>query len=119
MARKIIDPQPIIHYLGNRCLKAKGLECSLLGEVIDLLRSAPNVGAGAGFVLIDDVHINTDQIRSFLWKNGELCAWYAGQHFFVSWDDPERKLYKNLCESLGVLPYEDPATDLENKNDDQ
>ena len=109
MARKIIDPQPIIHYLGNRCLKAKGLECSLLGEVIDLLRSAPNVGSSSGFALIGGVHINTDQIRSFAWKDGDLCIWYAGRHFFESWQDPDRKIYRDLCYLLGVLPAEDPT----------
>lgn len=60
------------------------------------------------FVLIDGVHINTEQIRSFAWRNGELCIWYAGRHFFESWPDPERKLYKDLCYMLRVLPIEDP-----------
>ena len=60
------------------------------------------------FVLIDGVHINTDQIRTFLWKEGQLCVWYAGRHFFESWSDPDRKLYKDLCYDLGVLPMEDP-----------
>lgn len=57
---------------------------------------------------INGVHINADQIRSFAWQKGELCIWYAGRHFFESWSDPERKIYKNLCHDLGVLPTEDP-----------
>lgn len=38
---KVIDPDPIIKKLAARCLKAKGIECSILGDVIDMLRSAP------------------------------------------------------------------------------
>ena len=108
MAKKIIDPQPIIDKLAARCLTAKGVECSILGEVIDVLRVAPDVGGGTSFVMIDGVHINADQIRSFAWKDGELCVWYAGRHFFESWSDPERKLYKHLCYRLGAIPAEEP-----------
>lgn len=43
MANKVIDPAPIIKQLADRCLKAKGLECSVLGELIDMLRAAPGV----------------------------------------------------------------------------
>jgi hypothetical protein len=43
VTKKVIDPQPIINELAQRCLKAKGLECSLLGEVIDMLKAAPAV----------------------------------------------------------------------------
>ena len=60
------------------------------------------------FVEIDGIHINADQIRTFLWKDGELCVWYAGRHFFESWPDPDRALYKKMCYELGVLPAEDP-----------
>ena len=45
MANKVIDPAPIIKKLADRCLVAKGLECSILGELIDLLRAAPAVDA--------------------------------------------------------------------------
>lgn len=38
---KLIDPAPIIKKLADRCLVAKGVECSILGEVIDLLKAAP------------------------------------------------------------------------------
>ena len=43
MAKKVIDPQPIIDKLAARCLESKGLECSVLGSVIDMLRAAPDV----------------------------------------------------------------------------
>lgn len=107
MRRKTIDPQPIIEKLATRCLKAKGVECSILGEVIDMLRTAPDDGAGTSFALVDDLHVNYDQIRSFTWRNGELCVWYAGRHYFEHWEDPEKKLYKELCYKIGVLPAED------------
>ena len=42
---KLINPVPIIKELADRCLKAKGLECSILGELIDALRGAPAVDA--------------------------------------------------------------------------
>ena len=45
MANKVIDPAPIIKKLADRCLVAKGLECRILGELIDLLRAAPAVDA--------------------------------------------------------------------------
>lgn len=41
--RKVIDPAPIIKQLADRCLVSKGLACSILGDVIDLLRAAPDV----------------------------------------------------------------------------
>ena len=43
MANKVIDPVPIIKNLADRCMKAKGLECSVLGSVIDMLKAAPAV----------------------------------------------------------------------------
>lgn len=106
--KKVINPQPIIDKLASRCLTAKGVGCSILGEVIDMLHSAPDLGEGAGFILIDGIHINANQIRSFAWKDDELSVWYAGRHFFASWPDPDRKLYKELCYRLGVMPTEDP-----------
>ena len=43
MADKIIDPAPVIKRLANRCLAVKGMECTILGEVIDMLRAEPAV----------------------------------------------------------------------------
>ena len=43
--KKAIEPAPIIKKLADRCLRAKGIECSILGEVIDMLRVAPAVDA--------------------------------------------------------------------------
>lgn len=41
--KKTIDPEPIIEELAARRLRTKGMECSLLGEVIDILRAAPDI----------------------------------------------------------------------------
>ena len=43
MALKVINPEPIVKQLADRCMKAKGLECSVLGSVIDMLKAAPAV----------------------------------------------------------------------------
>lgn len=45
MADKIIDPAPVIKRLANRCLAVKGMECTILGELIDMLRAEPAVDA--------------------------------------------------------------------------
>lgn len=41
--KQVIDPAPLIEKLAARCLETKGLECSVLGNVIDMLRAAPSV----------------------------------------------------------------------------
>lgn len=104
---KKVDPMFIISQLAPMCSVAQGLAKSILQEVLNLLDAAPDVSENK-FVLIKDTHINLDQIRSFAWINGELCIHYAGRHFFESWTDPDRKLYKNLCYRLGAMPTEDP-----------
>ena len=43
--KQVIDPAPIIEKLAARCLETRGLECSVLGNVIDMLRAAPTVDA--------------------------------------------------------------------------
>lgn len=43
--KQVIDPAPLIEKLAARCLETKGLECSVLGNVIDMLRAAPTVDA--------------------------------------------------------------------------
>ena len=45
MANKVIDPAPIIKKLADRCLEAKGIECTILGKLIDELRAEPGVDA--------------------------------------------------------------------------
>lgn len=41
--KKTIDPAPIIEALTERLVTAKSEECNLLGEVIAMLRAAPDV----------------------------------------------------------------------------
>lgn len=55
-SEKLINPAPIVKKLADRCLVAKGVECSILGEVIDLLRAAPAANAEAGVHCKDCKH---------------------------------------------------------------
>lgn len=112
--KKIIDAQPIIDQLKEMSGASKGLISSVLHGVISMLEAAPEEGNTQKFVLINGVHISANQIRSFEWKDGELCIWYAGHRFFTNLNDSDRKLYKEMCFMLGVLP----AEDLE-KNDEE
>lgn len=41
--KKIIDAAPVISKLAEWALRAKGIECSIVGEVIDVLIAAPEV----------------------------------------------------------------------------
>lgn len=109
--KKIIDPQPIIEQLKDMAEASNGLVRSILRGVISMLEAAPAAGITSKFVLINGVHINIDQIRSFEWKDDELCIWYAGHRFFSNLKDPDRKLYRDLCYALKVLPTEDPEVD--------
>ena len=43
--KRIVDLNPIIKELADWCLVTKGLECSILGTVIDKLRSVKSVDA--------------------------------------------------------------------------
>ena len=106
--KKVIDLQPIIEQLKDTAEASQGVERSILIDVICMLESAPAAEIASKFVLIDNAHLNTDQIRRFEWKDGDLCIWYAGHHFFEHMEDPGRKLYKDLCYALKVLPTEDP-----------
>ena len=108
MSKKVIDPQPIIEQLKDMAESSKGLVSSILRGVISMLVAAPAAEVTTKFVLINNVYINIDQIRSFEWKDGELCIWFAGHRFFEHMDDPHRKLYKDLCYHLGTMPKEDP-----------
>ena len=86
MANKVIDPAPIIKELADRCLKAKGLECSVLGSVIDLLKAAPAVDAvevvhgrwedgectACGFDIRDMID-GESEFRSWVWECVPYC----------------------------------------------
>lgn len=41
MVKRVVDINPIIKELAEQCLTTKGLECIVLGKVIDRLRAAP------------------------------------------------------------------------------
>lgn len=56
------------------------------------------------WVIIDGTHVNTDQIQSFYWLEGELVIWHAASAMCDKLEDPEQRIYKKLCRDLGVRP---------------
>ena len=84
MQKKVIDPDPIIRKLADRCLKAKGMECSILGEVIDMLRAAPDINHCVDKDAIckhcdTDVFCDLHSNDAVVWKcnGGDSCKDYA------------------------------------------
>ena len=93
MAKKVIDPAPIIKELADRCLEAKGLECRILGGVIDRLRAAPAVDA-VQVVRCKDCkywHEGTgwcDHHSWFIEEDGEPChPWESNNWKMLNEDD--------------------------------
>lgn len=62
------------------------------------------------WILINELHINTDQVQTFYWMGGLLVIRFAegGRQKFLT--DPDKKLYIKMCHLLGVRPAEeDPS----------
>lgn len=61
------------------------------------------------WTLVEDMHINTNNIDAFKWKNGMLYIWFNAECDSEScdFDDPDRQLYLKLCRQLGVRPAEE------------
>lgn len=51
------------------------------------------------WIEINGDHINLDHLRTFRWQDGKLCLWYAWQLFYAEYDDPDKKLYRKLCDN--------------------
>lgn len=68
MVNKVIDPAPIFKHLADRCLESKGLECSVLGSVIDMLKAAPAVDAQKV------VHGRWEQVQKWATKAKYRCS---------------------------------------------
>lgn len=58
------------------------------------------------WIRINGRHINADALQLFKWEKGYLVLWFIGDEEGVNWLDPERKLYLQLCNALGVGPWE-------------
>ena len=58
------------------------------------------------WVLIDEIHVNMDQVETFYWRDEMLVL-----HFYGSGRtciiDPDRECYIKLCHVMGVRPYEE------------
>lgn len=59
------------------------------------------------WILIKDLHINTDHVQTFCWWAGDLVVGLAGESDPIVWEDPDKKLYTKMCHLLGVRPAEE------------
>ena len=59
------------------------------------------------WVLIGERHINTDQVQVFLWAEGKLTIFYAGDEEGTIYLDADKKKYYKLCRAVGVRPAEE------------
>ena len=59
------------------------------------------------WVIVDRLHLNTNQIEGFHWMEGKLCIRFAGNDSLIIRKDPGKKKYLRLCAQLGVRPVED------------
>lgn len=59
------------------------------------------------WILIKDLHINTDHVQSFFRLGGSLVINFAGEERPIIWKDPDKKLYTKMCHLLGVRPAEE------------
>ena len=92
MADKIIDPAPVIKRLANRCLAVKGMECTILGEVIDMLRAEPTVDA------VEVVHGRWESTRFGDIRIATCSACGAKQGLYINGRVPNL----NYCPNCGA-----------------
>lgn len=59
------------------------------------------------WILVKDLHINTDQVQAFQWVDGRLRVWFAEKEVLTLFADPDKKLYIKMCHLLGVRPVEE------------
>lgn len=58
------------------------------------------------FVTIDGVHINLALVGAFSWGHGKARL-VSVDAIPSTFPDPEKKLYKEMCEKAGVQPLEE------------
>ena len=58
-------------------------------------------------MLIGKRHINTDQVQVFLWEEGTLTIFYAGDEEGTNYRDADKQKYYKLCRAIGVRPKEE------------
>lgn len=59
------------------------------------------------WILIKDLHINTDHVQTFHWARGRLVIGFTGEGRPWTWEDPDKQLYIKMCHLLGVRPVEE------------
>lgn len=59
------------------------------------------------WVIIKKTHINTNLVETFYWCDGRLIIAFVGEDQPAVWEDPDRKLYLQLCRQQGIRPYEE------------
>lgn len=65
------------------------------------------------WICVQGTHINTSRIDTFFWRDSRLWIWFAGAMEAVTWDDPYRESYLQVCHQLGVRPDEEVVADGE------
>lgn len=58
------------------------------------------------FVTIDGAHMNMECMAAFGWNRGEVRI-VSMDGILSTFQDPEKKLYKEMCEKAGVEPLEE------------
>ena len=56
------------------------------------------------WILIENRHINMNNVDMFSWDDGILFVWYNGDPMPGEYLDPDRQLYLKMCQSQGVRP---------------
>ena len=55
------------------------------------------------WVKIKGTHVNMDFVSTFYWSEIKgLVLYYVGSDKPSVWHDPDKQLYKKLCEALGI-----------------
>ncbi len=59
------------------------------------------------WVMIENRHINMNNVNGFFWENGQLVIVFNGDQFPARFKDQNQEKYLKLCHVMGVRPYEE------------
>lgn len=58
-----------------------------------------------GWVEINGTHVNTALVSTFFWNQLKgLTLFYIGSDRPTVWHDPDKALYRKLCDAVGIEP---------------
>jgi hypothetical protein len=57
------------------------------------------------WVLIENRHININNVDMFSWDDGILFVWYNSDPTPSEILDPDHEYYTKMCRSQGIRPY--------------